>query len=102
MTQRWAWFIIAPVALVVALATVFVARHEGTSTGTPEDLSALLKKDCPSGPPDECRELIASLLHVDLRTVPTFAPTIDGLKLRSGYVLIDRTGFEPPTALFEY
>jgi hypothetical protein len=102
MVHRWAWFVIAPVVLALGLAAVLIARREGTATGTPPDLSTPVKKECPIGPPDECREFIASQLHVEIRNLPTVAATIDGLQLRDGYVLIDRTGSRQPNAFFEY
>jgi hypothetical protein len=88
--------------LILGIAGIVVAHHEGTATGTPPDLSTPAKKDCPSGPPNGCRGLIAEMLHVDLQAVPTIASTTDGLQFQKGYVLLDRTGSNQPTAVFEY
>jgi hypothetical protein len=102
MTHRWTWFAVAPVILILGIAGVFLAQHEGTTTGTPPDLSTPAKKDCPSGPPDACREMIAGLLRVDAQAVPTLAESTDGLQFQKGYVLLDKTGTNQPTAVFEY
>src|SRR5690349_21003131 len=102
MTYRWAWFLIAPVVLALGFAGVLFARREGTATGTPPDLSTPVRKPCPSGPPDGCRDFIARELHVEVQTLPSIAATIEGLQFRGGYVLISRTGDAPPSAHFEY
>jgi hypothetical protein len=102
VTHRWAWLVVAPIVLFLALAAFNIARHEGTAIGTPPDLSTPARKECPSGPPDGCRELVAGLLHVDLRAVPTIAATTEGLRFQRGYVVLPETASVPPFAIFEY
>src|SRR5690349_17612981 len=102
MRLRSLWLIVVPVVLAVAVTSVLAARHVGTSSGTAPDLSTPGVKACPSGPPDACHELMAQILHVDARDLPSFAENTRDLHYRKGFVLISKTRDEAPTAVVEY
>src|SRR5262245_31466066 len=114
--NRWPKVVlIAAVVMAVGLPLVLVARRHHTPARTPTaakapaDLSDRLRQDCPSGPPDGCRELIARLLRVQVHTLARFPATVDRLSFRQGYVLF-RSGLlnsavatrQPMFAVLEY
>jgi hypothetical protein len=102
MRFRSVWLILVPVVFALAVTGVLVARHAGTSSPTAPDLSTPGVKACPSGTPDACHELMAQLLHIDARDLPSIAENTRDLHYRKGFVFVSNTRNEAPTVVLEY
>jgi hypothetical protein len=85
-------FRVGVVAILVLLvvATILAARI-GTRLGTPSE-PTVPRKNCPGEQPDECRSLIAQLLHVDTAYLPTIDPAPASLTYVGGHVVLTGSG----------
>jgi hypothetical protein len=87
----------AGVVIVVAVAALLFAGRIGSKVGTSADLdnSALSTKTCPTGSPNDCRDLFATTIHVDATQLPTIATEIPGLTFTGGQIISPKDGTTP-------
>jgi hypothetical protein len=91
--------VVGLVALAVAGA-VFSSRL-GKAAGTPPSEPAAKEKECPGNQPNDCRTLIAQLLHVDAAHLPAIDVAPPNLQYRGGHVVL-LNGGTAPYAVFNY
>jgi hypothetical protein len=87
----------AGVVIVVAVAALLFAGRIGSSVGTKSDStnSALSTKACPTGSPNDCRDLFASAIHLAATRLPTIATEIPGLTFTGGQIISPKDGTTP-------